>query len=85
MLPFLEPKRTVSLLMEKNGQSSEVANEKSLPDGDGPAFRSLAEDMISAIQNKSVQDLASCLKSMHSMMSGDVDDADESLEYPSEG
>lgn len=87
MIPFLEPKRTVTMLMSKRGKDAELSPEHSLPDenGAGAAYRALAEDMISAMQNGSVQDLASCLQSLCDIMQRSDEEQDSSLEHPSEG
>lgn len=65
MLPFLDKKKAVSVLLARRGKSPdiEVANETEVGDSDiDPGLKEAAEDILRAIQTKSVIDLAKALK-----------------------
>jgi hypothetical protein len=71
---FFDKKKSVSVILSKLGKDgqnheSEVAHEG----GDHDEYTSLAEDIISATKEGSVQRLAQCLKSFHEM----IEEADE--------
>lgn len=66
---FNDKKKVASVILSKmkgNGESSEteVASES----GEHDEYTSLAEDILSAMKSGSVQSLASCLKSLCSMV-----------------
>lgn len=65
MLPFLEPKKTVSVIMSRRGKSPdvEVNPEVEAPDSEIDSnLKAAAEDMLRALESKSVIDLAKSLK-----------------------
>lgn len=64
MLPFLDKKKTVSAVIARRGKPAlEVKSEVSAPDSEGdPALESAAEDILRAIEEKSVLGLAQALK-----------------------
>lgn len=63
MLPFLDRKKMVTTLMSRRGGSFEAANEMEAPGHEmHPDLKAVAEDVMQAIQNKSVLDLAKALK-----------------------
>ena len=63
MLPFLEPKHATSIIRMKKGKMSEVANEVSPGQShDMDGFHLMADDILAALEQKSVIDLAKALK-----------------------
>jgi hypothetical protein len=65
MLPFLDPKKIASAAMTvKGGKTMEHNPEVEAPDSDmDGGLKSAAEDVLMAIEHKSVMDLAKALKS----------------------
>lgn len=64
MLPFLEPKKTVSVIMARRGKTDVEANpEVEAPGGEiAPALKEAAVDVMRALDTKSVIDLAKALQ-----------------------
>lgn len=66
MLPFLDSKKIVSVISARRGKSPdiEVNSEMEAPGQEiDPSLKSAAEDVLRAIDTKSVIDLAKALKS----------------------
>lgn len=63
-LPFFDHKKTVSIIIAQRGKPSvEVTPEVEMGDDKvDPGLKSAAEDVLSAIQSKSVVDLAKALR-----------------------
>lgn len=66
---IFDKKKSVSVILSKMGKDgrtseSSVAHES----GEHDEYSSYAEDMIAALESKSVQKLAACLKSFHQMI-----------------
>lgn len=73
MLPFLDKKKTVSVIMSKRGKNPdiEVNSEVEAPESDlDPSLKMAAEDILRAIETKSVIDLAKALKSAYGACEG---------------
>jgi hypothetical protein len=66
MLPFFDSKKlSGAVLMRQKKPSVELASEQIEPEGeDDPMMRSLATDMLSAIQEKSVIKLSAALQAI---------------------
>lgn len=85
MLPFLEPRKTVSIIVSrKNEPSLEVKHEIEASDEIDPALKSCAEDLLQAIDERSVLGIASAFKSAfeicESMPHEEYDDNEEGEE-----
>lgn len=65
MLPFLEPKKMTSVIIARRGKPDlETAPEVDMSqDKMDPAMKAAAEDVMRAIEGKSVHDLARALQS----------------------
>jgi len=67
MLPMFEPKRAAGAIIARRGKTDAVvAPEVEAPGSEvDPALKSAAESILSAIDHKSVLDLARALKDAH--------------------
>lgn len=69
MLPFLDRKKTISLIMSKRAgkPDTEVANEVESPGSPGVSedLKVAAEDLLRAVESKSVIDIAKALQAAH--------------------
>ena len=77
---IFDKKKSISVILSRMGKDgraseSEVAHES----GEHNEYTAMAEDMIDAMKNGSVQNLASCLKAFHEMIEA------EDLEQDAEG
>lgn len=79
-LPFLEPKKIVSVIGSmKKGKSMDVASETQPPGQEvDPGLKAAAEDLLQAINDKSVIGIATALKAAMDM--SDSDDSEPSDE-----
>jgi hypothetical protein len=67
MLPFLAPKKMVSIIAARRGKPGvEVASEQEAPGAEmHPGLKAAAEDILRAVEHKSVLDLASALQAAY--------------------
>lgn len=63
MLPFLQPKKIATLMVSRRGKPGVAAKNEVVPgDGENPGLISAAEDLMSAIEQKSRVDIARALR-----------------------
>jgi hypothetical protein len=76
MLPFLDKKKTVSAVIARRGKPAlEVKSEIMAPESGGnPALESAAEDILRAIEEKSVLGLAQALKAAYEICESEPGD-----------
>lgn len=80
MLPFLEPKKTVSIIIARRGKP-DLESQPEVEAGEDkihPDLKEAAEDVMRAIQSKSVIDLAKALQSAFQICDAMPHDEDES-------
>ncbi len=68
MLPFLDKKASVGTIIQQRGKSDLVGanSEVEAPDSEmDPALKACAEDILRAIDSKSVMDLVSALRAFN--------------------
>lgn len=80
MLPFLEPKKTISVIMARRGKKDlETAPEMEAPGSSmNPALKSAAEDVMRALESKSVIDLGKAMQAAYDACAGGSDEPMES-------
>jgi hypothetical protein len=83
MLPFLEPKRIATMLLKKKNPDRDVnvsmEHGGSVSDDD-MQFHACAEDILGAVERKSVMDLARALKAFCEICQSGEDNEEESQE-----
>lgn len=75
---IFDKKRSVSVILSKMGKDGSTSETEVKPEsGDHDEYTSLAEDMIAAFKDGSVQRLASCMRTFKSMCSDEDESQDE--------
>lgn len=73
-----DKKKAVSVILSKMGKDGSVKETNVASEsGEMNEYTAFAEDIISAVENKSVQGLASCLKAFHEMIMDQDEEQDE--------
>lgn len=87
MLPFLEPKRITSSIIARRGKPDlESSPEVEAPGQEvHPALKSAAEDILSAIEHKSVIDLAKAIQSAYDVCESYEDEDSDNSSMEDEG
>lgn len=86
MLPFLDKKKTVSVIMAKRGKSPdiEVNSEMEAPGQEiDPVLKEAATDILRAIETKSVIDLAKALEAAYEACEAS-DESEDQMENENE-
>ena len=65
----IDKKKSAMIILSKMGKEQEVKEEES-SDESLDTYKAFAEDIMQAVNDKSVVDLASILKSFHEMIEG---------------
>lgn len=87
MLPFLAPKKMVSVIVSQRGKNDlhDVNSEVEAPGSDmDPGLQEAAEDMLRAIDTRSPMDLAKALKAAFEICDSYEDEEGENLEQENE-
>jgi len=75
----IDKKKAAMVIISKMGKHQEVKNEESMESGDDSmaTYQAFAQDIMQAINDKSVIDLANVLKSFHEMIE-EMDEVEDS-------
>lgn len=66
---LFDKRKSVSLILSKMGKDGRTTETKVKPEeGEHNEYTELAENMIAAVKDGSVQSLAACLKSLHDII-----------------
>jgi hypothetical protein len=81
MLPFMDSKKTASSIISmRNGKSTDTASEVDHSSDQDPGLSACAEDLLHAIQTKSVSGIADALKAAFQCLDSGQDE-NEGGEY----
>ena len=87
MLPFLEPKKITSIIIARRHKPDLEANpEMEAPGHEDvhPALKDAAADILSAMEHRSVIDLAKALQSAYDACAGGSDESEDENNEPME-